>query len=532
MRSLGPVPGLAGAGSDRETIASEPETEPERMLGASMSALIFSLTRFVRVKEAIVTTRNSSFARSAAKAVGRSASMVEATVANPSVGHPPGTSAVPRIRLCRWMVATALGLSVLGPSVSVSQAAPPTQEQIDELRRQLEKQQRMLEELQGQLDEQKAITKEVQREERQIQQQATQAEEIAQEALRKADRDERELVARGQERVKLTISGQVNRAVNIADDGDDTKAYFVDNDASNSRIRLIGTAKATDDLTLGTRIEFALSPDESGRVSQDDESPGDFIDERWAEVSLHSKRFGKVSLGKGDTASNNSAEVDLSMTDVVQYSSIADIAGGLQFRDSNDRLTGIRVSDAFQNQDGLSRRSRLRYDTPTWRGFYLAGSAVSDQRWDGSLWWSGQGYGIQTAAAFAVSDPNEDNSDLRYDGSFSALHLKTGLNLTLSGGLLESDDGGDATNFYAKGGWLARLFSVGDTAFGLDYTRSTNIPAQSFDGYSIGAAAVQHFHKYGTEFYTQVRHYSLSNDNQPPGTQDITVGTVGARVKF
>ena len=72
----------------------------------------------------------------------------------------------------------------------------------------------------------------------------------------------------------------------------------------------------TDDLTLGSRIEVAFAPDESSQVSQNNESPGDFINERWAEASLASKSYGKISIGKGDTASNNTAEVELSRTDV------------------------------------------------------------------------------------------------------------------------------------------------------------------------------------------------------------------------
>ena len=39
--------------------------------------------------------------------------------------------------------------------------------------------------------------------------------------------------------------------MNIVDDGKDTDAYFVDNDNSESRVRFVGTAKVTDDLTLG-----------------------------------------------------------------------------------------------------------------------------------------------------------------------------------------------------------------------------------------------------------------------------------------
>jgi hypothetical protein len=339
------------------------------------------------------------------------------------------------------------------------------------------------------------------------------------------------VVTSGQDRIKLTLSGQVNRAVNLADDGDSTKAYFVDNNASNTRFRLIGTGKVTDDFTIGTRFEVALTSNSSSEVSQDDEDAGDFSDVRWGEVSFDSKRFGKLSLGKGDTASNNSAEVDLSRTDVVQYSSVADIAGGLQFRDNDNDLTGISMSDTFKNLDGLSREDRVRYDTPSFYGFSLASSAVSDQRWDASLWWGGQGYGFKAAAAAAVSDPNEDNADLRYDGSFSILHEATGLNLTLSGGLQEQNDQGDNSNLYAKAGWIASLFSFGDTAFGVDYTQSTNFPTGSDDGYSVGAAIVQEIDDFGTEIYAQYRLYSLDRSGAP-GVQDLNVGTVGARVKF
>ena len=55
----------------------------------------------------------------------------------------------------------------------------------------------------------------------------------------------------------------------------------------------------------------------------------------------------------------------------------------------------------------------------------------------------GQGYGFKAAGAVAFADPNVDDTDLQYDGSFSLLHEDTGLNLTLSAGLMERDDQGD-----------------------------------------------------------------------------------------
>ena len=173
----------------------------------------------------------------------------------------------------------------------------------------------------------------------------------------------------------------------------------------------------------------------------------------------------------------------------------------------------------------------MRYDTPVFYGFHLATSAVSDQRYDASLWWGGQGYGFKAAGAAAFAYPNEDDTDFQYDGSFSLLHENTGLNLTLSAGLLERDNQRDPKNFYAKLGWLTRFFPFGTTAFGVDYTRSLNLPTGRDDGYSVGAAAVQQFEEFGTEIYLLYRLHSLDRD-VAQSVHDTSVGSIGARVKF
>jgi cell division protein FtsB len=423
-------------------------------------------------------------------------------------------------------VGLLLAVQVFFVSQVAAQEGTADSKDVERLERLINEQQQQLESLQQQVKQLKQAATDAQT-------QAKEAKSVAEEAKSTVVAPVEKGVTSGQERVKLIISGQVNRAVNMTDDGKNTKAYYVDNDVTNSRVRFVGTAKATDDLTLGSRIEVAIAPNESSDVSQGNEESGDFFDQRWAEVSLDSKSFGKLSLGKGDTASNNSSQVDLSKTDVVLYSSIADISGGILFRqkDADDTLTDVSVSDAFRDFDGLSRRTRVRYDTPTFSGFHLATSAVSDQRYDGSLWWGGQGFGFKAAGAAAIAFPNQDDTDYQYNGSFSMLHEATGLNFTFSAGLLQRDNQGDASNFYTKAGWLTRFFSFGETAFGVDYTRSVNLPTGRDDGFSVGAALVQQFEDYGTELYMQYRIYSLDRDADP-NVQDINVGTIGARVKF
>jgi cell division protein FtsB len=428
-------------------------------------------------------------------------------------------------------VALLLAAQLLFVHAVAAEEGTVDSKEIERLERLIKEQQQQLQSLQKQVDQLKQTASDAQTQANEAKSEANLAKTAVQTKIGELDVS-RNTVYSTPGKVRLAISGQVHRAVNLADDGKNTKAYYVDSDASNSRVRFVGTAKATDDLTMGSIIEVAIAPNESSEVSQGNEESGDFFDQRWAEISVDSKRFGKISAGKGSTASDNSAEIDLSKTDVVQYASVADIAGGLLFRQSNgDDLTNVSVSDAYQDLDGLGRKSRVRYDTPAFYGFHLATSLVSDQRYDASLWWGGQGYGFKAAGAVAVAYPKADDTDLQYDGSFSLLHEDTGLNFTLSFGLQERDNQGDARNFYAKAGWLTRFFSLGETAFGVDCTRSVNLPTGRDDGYSVGVAAVQQFEDYGTELYLQYRLYSLDRDVEP-NVQDINVGTIGARVKF
>ena len=187
---------------------------------------------------------------------------------------------------------------------------------IERLERLIKAQQQQLESLQQQVNQMKQAADDAQTEGKEAKslaeekKTAVQAPVLAEEKkIVKAPADK--VVTSGQERVKLSISGWVNRAVNVVDDGKDTEAYYVDNDNSESRVNFVGTAKVSDDLTLGSRIELTIAPNKAGSVDQNDQETGDVFEQRWTEVSLDSKRFGKLSLGKGFTASYGIASSDL-----------------------------------------------------------------------------------------------------------------------------------------------------------------------------------------------------------------------------
>jgi len=410
-------------------------------------------------------------------------------------------------------------------------------ETVEELRRVIDAQQQQIETQQKQLDAQKQLLRNLQRQMESLADQTKTAVQVPAPAphgpYHAPIADHENLVTTtAEERVKLSLSGWVNRAVNIVDDGKDTDAYFVDNDNAESRVNFAGTAKVTDDLTLGGMIELTIAPNKASDVNQEDQETGDVFEQRITEATLASKRFGKLSLGKGFSAAYGSGSRDLSRTSVIAYATIADTAGGMLFRQKDDdTLTNLPINVTFQTFDGLARVNRVRYDTPNYRGFNLSAAAVSDQRYDAALYWGGQGYGFKAIGGVGLADPNKDDTGLQYDGSFSLLHENTGLNLSLSAGLQERDNQDDAQHLYAKLGWLKSFFSFGETALAVDYFRSPNQPTEDDDGYSVGAAAVQFFEKYGTEIYFLYRHHSLDRDVDPK-VHDIDVVSLGSRVKF
>ena len=65
----------------------------------------------------------------------------------------------------------------------------------------------------------------------------------------------------------------------------------------------------------------------------------------------------------------------------------------------------------------------------------------------------------------------------------------------------------------------------------MDYTRAKNTPAAHDVGHAVGAGIDQFFDKYNTELYLQYRRFSLDR-NSGPAVEDISAGTIGARVRF
>lgn len=355
-------------------------------------------------------------------------------------------------------------------------------------------------------------------------------------ALPAMAQDKENFAASGATGIKLKVSGQVNRAMLFTDDGNNSDTFFVDNANSSTRFRFTGSGDLDSDTSLGFVIETQIQSNSSTDVNQNNDTTNDgaTFTERKMEVYIDSKTMGRVTLGQGDMASNGTSEVDLSGTSVIGYSSVEDMAGGLFLNDkTSNTLTGTKVGNVFNNYDGLSRRDRIRYDTPSFNGFQLSTSAGDNGRYDAAARYKASFGDIAFDSAVAYSNDNNDNDT--YNGSFSFLHKVSGISLTAAAATVDLDNSADPRDplmYYVKLGWQTKdMTAYGATAFAVDFGYNEDTLTADDESKSYGIFVVQNLDRVGTELYAGVRNYEY---DAPGATKydDMLAVMAGARVKF
>lgn len=377
-------------------------------------------------------------------------------------------------------------------------------------------------------------------------------------------------VKSGKKGGSLTLSGQVNRALLFSADGKSNQVNFVDNDSSSTRFRMKAKYGFDKDISAGSTLEVQIESNSSNtsagfsQFARDDDANGFTL--RIAEVWAKSKTFGKVSLGQGKTASDGTSEMDLSGTALVMGSDAEDRAGSLCFRRENGEQFGVtdtfantcggrfQITRMFDNLDGLDREDRIRYDTPKFYGFQVSTSAISQGGFDVAGRFTGvlfEDLKVAAAVAFARAGQRSSIDGTQVNGSISALHKPSGLNVTFAAGNLNqhrevprvpgagpSTD--DANFWYVKGGWTGKIFDMGKTSVSVDFFKASNEDGGNGNvGTAIGFGGVQKVDKIATELYLGVTRYNLETDALVAGAGTPTnefsaIWTVlaGARVKF
>lgn len=345
----------------------------------------------------------------------------------------------------------------------------------------------------------------------------------------------------GSDAVSLSISGQINRAALVVDDGEDTTLLNVDNNASSSRVRFIAASTAEGPWSAGAALEVEFRLNNSYTISQLDEGQDDVsaFRNRRVEVFFANADLGTIWLGQGWTASEGVTENDLSGTAIAGYSEVNTTSGGILFRNKDtNELTDVALRNVATNLDGLSRNTRIRYDTPTINGFQLRTSAVNQGGVDAALFYNASTDRLKIAAGAAWANTNEATGrdganalDDQISGSISVLDA-SGFSGTLALGQASKNDSAleDVTFTYAKLGYQTSLTSAGKTYFSVDYSLTEDLAQDDDEAEVVGVQALQQIDSLGTDLYAGLR--SLSLDRTGVDYEDNLVAIVGARVKF
>lgn len=376
---------------------------------------------------------------------------------------------------------------------------------------------------------------------------------------------------------KIMLSGFINRAALYLNNGNRSNIAHVNNENADSRLNVTGVANFNEDMVFGATFETAFKQNTSGenevRVADNNDTSERRFSIRKSELFVDSKKFGKLSMGRGSMASDDTMEeTDLSGTRVVANgASVWQMAGGASFFDRINNQNGIFFVQAddesnfdgvFNDVDGLSRRDRVRYDTPKYYGFSLSTSHAYQNvgnAFDVAARFAGKFMGVKVAAdlAYAVDQTNNAvNLDLKFkqiNGSIGVLFPvsmskkeDTGINLFFAGAGRNWHAPGQRNGnyFHGKIGYVDSYFSIGNTAIAVDYAHTKNMIRAAVDGggaldlavdnkgSSWGVALVQNIDAVATEVYAGYRNYEAKRTNSALRFKDIHAVMAGARVKL
>ncbi len=370
---------------------------------------------------------------------------------------------------------------------------------------------------------------------------------------------------KGNRKVSLTVAGQVNKALMYWDDGVEQNTYVVGNKNDQSNFSFIGEAAIVPGWKAGYELVVRMTDNLSDAVDQDvsDAGSGFFVwQSHWF---IESDKLGKFSLGLASRATDTVPETDLSEAGVAGYAGMQDIGGAFRLRLNDGTLSDVVWGDILNHFNG-DTANVIRYDTPEIAGFIASASWGEDDIWDIALRYSGEGHGFKYEGAIGYTEVTDTTNEIFGNdngldnntvlGSFSVLHVKSGLNFTFAAGHRDwigsaaDADGVDRsppdTKFiYSKVGWIANCVPLGATAFygeygwfkdyltvvndadivtSLDAPANSRIAGDTAEVWGIGV--VQHIDAAEMQVYLGYRHHTAEFDILDSGGAKVNAGNI------
>ncbi len=370
---------------------------------------------------------------------------------------------------------------------------------------------------------------------------------------------------KGNRKVSLTVSGQVNELVYWWDNGQESNAYVGTSGFSSSRFRFLGSAQINADWSAGYLIEVEVVSAQVNRTDQHDDDGSIGTNLRHSMWYLQSKTLGKISVGHTSHAADDiTSSVCLGGVCGTAAQGNIDAAPGAALRFTGAGGSYFRASQLFAVGD-VDRANIIRYDTPSIAGFVLSADWGEDDMWSVALRYAGEFNGIKIAAAVGYFEDHDcngagggkcalynddlspgdsgdriygDYNEIRASGAI--LHTPTGL--FAEGGYVhrEFDDtnGHDFNYWFVRAGIYQKFFALGKTSISGEYGSVSNDTYKSYevdddvfkdlsDGRHFGINLVQDIDSAAMNIFLGWRRFEADGP-----TDSIDTIYSGARIQF
>ncbi len=348
------------------------------------------------------------------------------------------------------------------------------------------------------------------------------------------------VILSGNSRVKLTISGFVNRGLRFASSGDMSEFNSVESTESPSRVTFRGSGNVNKNISVVALAEFATGS-AGGRyglgISKDDsigQEAGGTIGLRHSVIDVTHKDMGTLSIGHSTRAEHFAV-----FTGFTGTSHVNSVASG----PSGDNGIMAEASDGMGtvarlgNHAGVNpgRENRLLYKTPSVMGLTIRASLNQARGWSLGAAYSGPPNvkDISVALAFGYRNrPNLEDGATTFGMSGGVQHNPSGLSVN---GVYSqhAPKGGDKhTTWGAEVAWTGQLMDTGATSLTVGYGKyERGVEESSYYhltvNQSVDAASADVYGSVASDSGTGMADDGTARDRE--GVLSLLVGT---RVKF
>jgi len=347
---------------------------------------------------------------------------------------------------------------------------------------------------------------------------------------------------KGNRKVSLSVSGQINKALFYydADDfglGSDT--HVIENGASESYVSFSGNADIGSGWSVGYTLEIGQGTTGidaniaiggiTGGVATDND-----LYTRQSYVGIKNDTFGTVTVGLQSMATDDLSQVNVANTGAASKRLTWQPIGSLGIS-----VLGIELLDIPLEPFNGRKANAVKYTSPVVAGFVASAAWSSDDdSWDVALRWAGEAAGFQAVAA--IGWYNDENNDILQSlGSLIVLPDFGSTTLTINGGVKHVASGIfaqgtwarlefdapisiETDSYHVQAGWEGRLFAVGQTTVFGEYSEWDDLAGLKFYGVGVNQQLGP-----AVDAYALVRRYDIEDANG-----NIDTYMTGLRVKF